>query len=153
MTNGDESIGGHDKQENRRRELRDGGADHVQLAQKRPENPLVQVHCGKQERYPDEKADICHGQVQYVAVRDGLHLGETQDDVNHERVAKCPDDANQQIKDYRDNVAHRVLNRRTRHILHRLVRRRKVVVRVEWLKDVLVEEIYGASIVVRLRLK
>jgi hypothetical protein len=77
--------------------LSDGGADHVELAQKWAKHPLIHIHCDQKKWNPDKKTLICYRQIQDVSIRHGLHFGEPQNDVNYERVSKQSNNTHNKI--------------------------------------------------------
>ena len=76
MAHGHVAVSGQHHQEQRGRDLVDGGRGEVDLAHRHPKGPLSKRHRGDQKWNPDQETFVRHGEVEDVGICDCVHFGE-----------------------------------------------------------------------------
>ena len=105
------AVDAHDRQAEDAGELIDAIHGHDHPADGLAEGPVDQSHLHGQEGQTEHEEFVCDGQVEDVDVGDGLHLGIAEDDVNDQRVATQPNDADHEVDEGEDDVAGQVVVR------------------------------------------
>lgn len=103
MADGDVPICAHDEEEETACELVEAGEDQVGFAGDVAEDPGPLHDRHDEERYADEEELIGDGQIHYVHVRYGLHLGEPEHYIDDQSVAHQTDEADQGVEDLLEN--------------------------------------------------
>ena len=83
MTDGHVPVGRHDHEEDAAGDLVDGRRGVVGLAHDAAERPVADGAGRDQERDADQETLVGHREVQDVQVRHRVHLGETENHVDH----------------------------------------------------------------------
>lgn len=104
VADGQVPVGAHHRQGEEPGERVDGGENVEDLAHDDAEDPLLADDGDKYHRQTDQVQHVRDGQVANVLIRDGLHLGEAQDDVDDESVADGSGEEDESVDAAEDGV-------------------------------------------------
>ena len=98
MTDCKVTISRENHEEERGSDLIDGGGGEVDLAHDGTKRPLTEEHGGDKEGNSHKETFVCHREMEDVRVRHCVHLRETEDYVDYQRVTHQTQQADQTVE-------------------------------------------------------